>query len=174
MEIKPFRFGARWVICDITREYKTFTVKSYSKTVRSAKNCFCNLKMMEVKKVLIFFNRTQQLSSDLGFTLWQLLPAHPGLACLLDAGQGAFVLEPALMEDSWPPSVTGHHLSPENILPFFSGQSQREDTLLKWEFNSKEGTLPFLSILVLGNLISYLQEAPLSLLEVEFILPITH
>lgn len=44
LEIEPFRFGARWVICDFTRRCKTLTIKHY-KTVLSAENGFCLLKM---------------------------------------------------------------------------------------------------------------------------------
>lgn len=45
LEIEPFRFGARWVICDFTRRCKTLTIKSCNKTVLSAENGFCFLKM---------------------------------------------------------------------------------------------------------------------------------
>lgn len=45
LEIEPFRFGARWVICDFTRRCKTLTIKSCNKTVLSDENGFCLLKM---------------------------------------------------------------------------------------------------------------------------------
>lgn len=45
MEIGPFKFGARWVICDTSGRCNTLTTESSSKTVLGTGNCFYNVKM---------------------------------------------------------------------------------------------------------------------------------
>lgn len=69
LEIEPFRFGARWVICDFTRRCKTFTLKSCNETVLSDECGFYLLKMNGNEDSSVFFNRAQQLNSDLGFSV---------------------------------------------------------------------------------------------------------
>lgn len=81
-------------------------------------------------KSYFFFNRTQQLSNNLEFSERQLLSSPSMANMTIGPNSGGFVVEPALMEGSRPPSVTRNHLSLENISLSFRGGSHREDELL--------------------------------------------
>ena len=139
MEIEPFRFGARWVICEFTRRCKTLTIKSYSAQCREL---FLPPKdEWKWRQVLSFLTEPNNWAVTWGSLYGSCFSSIQGLfVCWTqfmwlcartfpDGGQSATICH-------W------HHLSPENILPFFRGQSHGEDKLSQWEFNSKAVYLP--------------------------------
>lgn len=111
-------------------------------------------------QILLGGTKNPTIEERPGFSVQQLL-SSPSMAILpARPGSRGFVLDPALMEGSRPPSVTGNHLSPENILLSFRGQSHRKINC--YSGSSTSGRLPSpLSVLVLGKLIGYIYTGPL-------------
>lgn len=156
MEIEPFRFGARWVICDFTRRCKTLTIKSYNKIMLSVENCFCLLKMSGYEGSSYVSEQNPTMQQWLG-TLCMAVASSLSRANLsVGPSSGGFVLEPSLMEGSQPPSVTGTICHQRTSYRFSGDRAMEKINCHSGSSTPRQFTCHLFSLLVLGKIISYL------------------